>query len=96
MVGGSKLTLLHEIYIPETQIDGCVFYNGHVLFTMHSNIDNCGYIYVYKIKNDKLEFVRKLKCNDFPHGIDIFGNKLVYTSYVNESIKIENLHKYIS
>jgi len=90
-----KLILLDEIYIPEAQVDGCVFYNELFFFTIHSNIDNCGLIFICKIINEKLKFVRKIKCNDFPHGIDICKDKLVYTSYSNESITIENLNKFI-
>ncbi len=90
-----NLEFINEIFLIETQVDGCAIFKNYFLFTIQSNIDNCGYIYVTKLIDNKLEYVRKIKCNDFPHGIDVCKNKLVYTSYTNESITIENLDKFI-
>jgi len=53
------------------------------------------YIYISEIKNENIIFIKKIKCKNFPHGIDIYNNKLIYTSYANSSIIIEPLDKFI-
>ena len=62
---------------------------------MHCGIDKCGYIFIGKIDKDKLIFVKKVACNNFPHGIDVYNNKLAYTSYANSSVTIHSLDEFI-
>jgi hypothetical protein len=91
----NKLKLLDSIEIEKSQIDGSVIYKDYFFITLHCGIDKCGYIYIGKINNNKLIFIKKVKCNNFPHGIDIYNNKLVYTSYANSSITIHSLDEFI-
>ena len=95
LIENNKLTLLDSIEIKKAQIDGSVIYMNYFFITLHCGNDKCGYIYIGKIDKNKLIFVRKVKCNSFPHGIDVYNNKLVYTSYANSSITIYSLDEFI-
>jgi hypothetical protein len=46
-----------------------------------------GYIYKGIIENNQIIGVKKYPCMDFPHGIDVHDNKIVYTSYATSSIE---------
>jgi hypothetical protein len=87
--------LLDSIYIPNTQIDGSVIYNNYFFITLHDAIDKCGYIYVGTINDINISYVKKVKCNNFPHGIDVYNNKLAYTSYTNGSVTIHSLDEFL-
>jgi len=91
----NQLTLLDSIEIEKSQIDGSVIYNNYFFVTLHCGIDKCGYIYIGKIDKDKLIFVKKVKCNNFPHGIDVHNNRLAYTSYTSSSVIIHTLDEFI-
>ena len=94
-VDNDKLLYLDKIDINNSQIDGMVIYNDYFLATIHCGIDKCGNIIVGKINNNKLYFTKKVPCNDFPHGIDVFNDKVAYTSYANSSIVIQQLSNFI-
>ena len=77
---------LDSLGFPNAQLDGHVYHGGYHFITLHDGNEECGKIIVVKISNNKLKIVNKVKCNDFPHGIDVYENRLAYTSYSSESI----------
>jgi len=87
--------LLDSIHIKNSQIDGSVIYKNYFFITLHSGIDKCGYIYIGTIHHTNITFVKKVRCNDFPHGIDVYNNTLAYTSYANSSITVHSLSDFI-
>jgi len=91
----NKLLLLDSIHIKNSQIDGSVIYNNHFFAVLHSEIYKCGYIYIGSINDTNITFIKKVQCNDFPHGIDIYNNKLAYTSYTNSSVMVHSLDEFI-
>jgi len=91
----NQLTLLDSIKIEKSQIDGSVIYKNYFFVTLHCGVDKCGYIYIGQIDKDKLIFVKKVACNNFPHGIDVYNNKLAFTSYANSSLTIHFLDEFI-
>ena len=91
----NKLLLLDSIHIKNAQIDGSAIYNNHFFITLHSEIYKCGHIYIGSINDTKLTFIKKVQCNDFPHGMDIYNNKLAYTSYANSSVMVHSLDEFI-
>lgn len=91
----NTIELLDSIHIPNTQIDGLVIHNNYFFITLHDGSDRCGYVYIGSINDDNITYVKKVKCNNFPHGIDIYNNKLVYTSYANSSVTIHSLNDFI-
>jgi len=91
----NKLILLDSIHIKNAQIDGSTIYNNYFFTIYQSEIDKCGYIYIGTINDTKITFVKKVKCNNFPHGIDVYNNKLAYTSYTNSSVTVHSLDELI-
>jgi len=91
----NKLLLLDSIYIKNAQIDGSMIYNNYFFMTLHSEIYKCGYIYIGSFTDTNIKFIKKVPCNDFPHGIDIYNNKLAYTSYTNSSVMVHSLDEFI-
>ncbi len=88
-----KPILLDSLAIPITQIDGHKFYQGSHFFTMHDGTDKTGYICIIKINNQKLNLIKKIPCNHFPHGIDALNDKLIYSSYATSSIIMHDLQE---
>ena len=83
----NNLNIIDEsIYIKGSQPDGAVIYKDYYLFTRHCSIKRCGIIGIYKIYNNKLELVKEIECENFPHGIDVNENRIVYTSYAKSAI----------
>ena len=83
----NNLNIIDEsIYIQDSQPDGAVVYKDYYLFTRHCSIKRCGIIGIYKIHNNKLELVKEIECENFPHGIDVNENRIVYTSYTKSAI----------
>lgn len=42
----------------------------------------------FKVKNNKIEFIKKIEGFNFPHGIGSFKNKIAITNYGDNSIQI--------
>lgn len=91
-----KLNKVYETNtVNNSQVDGSIVYKNHYFSTVHEGNQRSGYILVYRIHSNHLTLVNKVKCHDFPHGIDIFDNKLAYTSYSKSSITILPLSDFI-
>lgn len=83
----NNLDIIDEsVYIKDSQPDGAVIYKDYFLCTRHCAIKRCGVISIYKIHSNKLELIKEIECENFPHGIDINENKIVYTSYAKSAI----------
>lgn len=91
-----KLTLLDDsLYFKNCQVDDIAIHNNHFFVTAHSIDDECGYILVGNIEKTSLNFLKKVRCHDFPHGIDIRNNLLAYTSYAKSTVTIQLLSDYV-
>ena len=83
----NNLQIIDEsILIKNAHPDGAVVYKDYYLFTRHCSIKRCGIISICKIYNNKLELVKEIECENFPHGIDVNENRIVYTSYAKSAI----------
>jgi hypothetical protein len=84
----SEYVLLDNIDIPYTHFD-CICSDIYDFYATGANLQN-GYIFHGKIniKNNTIETLYAYEVNDFPHGIDIFENKLAYTSYSTSGIHL--------
>ncbi|MCF2948543.1 hypothetical protein L0668_10530 [Paraglaciecola aquimarina] len=81
-----KLNLVDWLELPSTQVDGHKFYDGYHYYSLHNGNKQKGYIGIFKINDKKLKLVKKISCQDFPHGVDIKNNKLIYSCYSQSSI----------
>lgn len=81
------LISIDSIEIPNTHTDSIVYYNNTAFFTCHKhNIG--GYIGYVQIEDNKFKEIHYHKVSDFPHGIHILNDKLMYTSYSKSSFNI--------
>ena len=77
-----------------SQLDGmCIAIigdNTYIFATIHEDDTQTGYIVVIALDEStgQLRTVAKHACASFPHGIDVYQNKLVYTSYADSSVVI--------
>lgn len=81
-----ELKLLDTLALPYGQADGYKCYKDLHFITMHDGVAQSGIILILKTKNKKLELIKRVPCESFPHGIDIINDQLIYTSYANSSI----------
>ncbi|MDP6866531.1 MAG: hypothetical protein QGG62_06305, partial [Candidatus Poseidoniaceae archaeon] len=75
-----------SIFIKDAQMDGAVVYNDYILFTRHCSVKRCGIISIYKISENKLTLIDEIMCEEFPHGIDVYNDKIAYTSYAKSAL----------
>jgi hypothetical protein len=85
--------LLDKVDIENCQLD---------LGTMNDNkFYVCGsttkgdYIYYGEVKDNKIVNFGQVEAEPFPHGIDIYGDMIAYTSYGNDSVYIQKLEDLI-
>ena len=85
----TTLTLLSQIKLPRSQLDGIVLHGDHLFATLHS-ADEGPIIAVLDVSTrSSLHLLRKVPLqNGFPHGIDIRSGWLAYTSYSSSSLVI--------
>lgn len=99
LMGENKLAVTDEFKMEHSQVDGIIMKEMIWYSTIHDADDKCGYVVVGTVGiNGKLIFLSKIKCDNFPHGIDITNDFLVFTCYGNSSFTIrrENQTKYWS
>jgi hypothetical protein len=83
-----EFKLLDSIEFPKTQLDSAISYNETTFYATIAN-DVGGYIIKVNVQDNKfVQPMTFIKTADFPHGIDIRGNKLAYTVYSNSSVCI--------
>lgn len=87
-----KLFLLDSIKIKTAQLDGVTIKDNYFFVTIHSGISKSGMIVVGMIKDNRLEVLKNVKCNDFPHGLTIHNDEFIYSSYDRSSIVIHPLN----
>ena len=92
----NKFLELDSLRLPNTQIDGHRSYKNFHFITMHDGDNKCGVIVILKVSNNKIDVFRKVKCESFPHGIDIYNDQLVYSSYTNSSITSHPLRDFLA
>lgn len=86
-----------------SQLDGMclaiVADKTYIFATIHDDDTQKGYIVViaFDESSGQMRTVTKYACASFPHGIDVYQNKLVYTSYADSSVVImDNVNALIS
>jgi hypothetical protein len=79
-----NFVLLDSLEIHYTHFDGITSY-GNIFYATCADV-HCGYIYKGVVVDNKLASLEAFKVNDFPHGIDIKGDTIAYTSYATSGI----------
>lgn len=87
-----KLHLLESLKIKTAQLDGIIIWKDYFFVTIHSGITKTGIIVVGMINNNKMEILKNVICNDFPHGLTIHNDEFIYSSYDRSSIVIHPLN----
>lgn len=83
--------LLDSLQFPRAQMDSAISYNETTFYATIAN-DKGGFLVKGCVENNKLvKSVEYIETVDFPHGIDIHGNKLAYTSYSDSTVCIIDL-----
>jgi hypothetical protein len=77
-------SLLDYVVIPFTHFD-CICGYDCDFYATGANMQN-GYIFNGKVNGNTIETLYAYEVHDFPHGIDILGNKIAYTSYSTSGI----------
>jgi hypothetical protein len=95
-----KLIHADDLRLPSSQIDGIVLNQKTMKWyaTIHNGIDQCGYIVVGSVSQDKnlsLALLSKYRCDDFPHGIDLNNGNLSFTCYGTSSFAVVREKKVI-
>lgn len=80
------LTIIDSLEFDDAQIDGHVFNGKYHFVTMESGAWDTGCIAVIHFDGEKLRLKELFRCNSFPHGLDIRGDVLLYTSYASSSV----------
>lgn len=81
-------TLLDSVEVPLTHFDGIVS-NGSLFYATGADLQG-GYIFKGCVEGQKFKSITAYRVNDFPHGIDIMGGKIAYTSYDTSGVHIIN------
>ena len=93
MVGG-RLVEVDSVFFEGCQIDGAVSSHGLHFVGLHDAAEERGYVVTMRV-NDKLEVVKKTRCEDFPHGFDINDQTLAYSSYSTSSVHVRPLSEFL-
>lgn len=91
---GDSLTEVDSVLFRDCQIDGHVSAHGLHFVAIHDGVGQCGYIVTLKI-TDRIKVVKKTRCDDFPHGLDVYGQKLAYSAYSTSSVHVRPLSDYL-
>lgn len=92
-----SLELLDEFQIKNSQVDDIIMKNSIWYATLHDADEKKGYILVGTITySQKLIYLSKIYCDNFPHGIDFNFGHLMFTCYGTSSftVKRENQTEY--
>jgi hypothetical protein len=82
------LRLLDTHDVPHTHFD-LMSVQGTQFYAVAADTDG-GAIYTGEVLEGKLCEVQRIPCEDFPHGIDLCGPLLAYTSYATSSVYIRD------
>lgn len=83
---GNQLVLIHSLIFEDTQIDGHVFNGQYHFVAMEPGGWDAGCIAVIAFDGTVLDVKERIKYESFPHGLDIRGDTLIYSSYANSSV----------
>ncbi len=79
-------TILDTYELPSIHSDSIVSQN-YVFYATCRDLSQ-GFLLKGCIRNQKIMEETRIACEDFPHGIDILGSKIAYTSYTTSGIHI--------
>ena len=77
-------TILDTYKLPSCHLDGMVMRD--TIFYASCRDMTHGFIFCGQIVNNKIIEIKRIPCNDFPHGVDLLGSKIAYTSYTTSGI----------
>jgi hypothetical protein len=80
----SDFKVLDSVDIPCTHFDN-ICSNECTFYATGANLQH-GYIFNGNVKGKRIDSLFAYQVHDFPHGIDIMGNKIAYTSYSTSGI----------
>jgi len=87
----NQMKLLDSIKITTAQLDGVLIWKDYFFVTIHSGNAKSGVIIVGMINKNKIQIIKNVICNDFPHGLTIHNDEFIYSSYDRSSITIHPL-----
>jgi hypothetical protein len=79
-------TILDTYDLPSIHLDSIVS-QDYVFYATCRDLTR-GFLLKGCICNQKIMEETRFACEDFPHGIDIFGSKIAYTSYTTSGVHI--------
>lgn len=82
----TEYELLDTVEVPLTHFDAVICKNNK-FYATGADLES-GYIFKGTVEDNKIKSILKHQVNDFPHGIDMKDNKIVYTSYSTSGIHI--------
>jgi hypothetical protein len=85
---------LDSVPIPYSHSDSIVSQNNEFFLTYHSGFEG-GHILRGKVENGKFCSIQNTKTKDFPHGISIRNDLLLYTSYDTSSLYIHTINELV-
>lgn len=91
------LKVIDEFIIKNAQVDGIIIKDSIWYATIHDGNTKSGTIVVGTISfSQELIFLSRIPCDNFPHGVDIYNEYLMFTCYGSSSftIKRENQSQY--
>ena len=91
---GERLVEVDSVFFEGCQIDGAVSSHGMHFVSLQDSVEGCGYVVTLKV-GDRLEVVKKTRCDDFPHGLDVHDQTLAYSSYSTSSVHIRPLSEFL-
>ena len=86
-----KLIPRDDLILKNSQIDGIALSPDKTKWyaTVHSADDRCGYIMIGSIlKNLNVVLLSKYRCDNFPHGLDVYKDFLSFTCYGSTSFTV--------
>ena len=93
-VEDGRLVEVDSVFFERCQVDGAVSGHGLHFVSLHDATEECGYVVTMRDEG-RLEVVRKTRCEDFPHGLDIHEQTIAYCSYATSSVYLRPLAEFL-
>lgn len=87
-------TVQDTLEIPSAHLDGMTM-DGNTFWVTCHDLEG-GFILQGRIVEGKIVKERRISCEDFPHGIDVYKNRIAYTSYKTSGIHIRDVAELLS
>ena len=91
---GRRLVEADSLLFEGCQIDGAVSHGGLHYLSLHDGRNKCGQIVTVGTQGG-LKVLKKTACASFPHGLDIYDQKLAYSAYSTSSVYVKPLDHFL-